>query len=177
MARVAADRAEVARAEERRHVIPPVGDELHPEPRETRTLLHEGGVDAALVPLEHRRIVDDLARLAVDDFVHVHGLGEIAADVEELQAEGESRIRPERVVAAEPDGLILIVTQFSHRRRKRVLRRLKGVAGEPMRLALEPRKVECLRRGGRGRGALLCGGVRAGGAQELSARESQSQSQ
>ena len=47
---VAADRAKVARAEERRHVVSPVGDELDPESRESRAILHDGGVDSALAP-------------------------------------------------------------------------------------------------------------------------------
>ena len=142
--RIAADRTEVARAEKRRHIVAPVGDKLHSKAGKTGTLLHEGRIDAALVPVEHRGIVDDLVRLTVDDLVHVNGFGEVAPDVEELHAKGEARVGPQRVVAAKANGLVLVVAELAHGGRHHVLVGLEGIAREPVRLPLEPREVERL---------------------------------
>ena len=68
----------------------------------------------ALVELEHGRVVDDFARLAVDDFVQVHGLGEAAPDVEKLQAERQARVAPQaRDRLRKRMRLILVVARAS----------------------------------------------------------------
>src|SRR5208283_3557368 len=100
LARIASDRAKIAGAQERGYVCLPIRYELHPKTRKPRAILHRGGIDAACAPLEHRRIVENLARLAVDDLVKMHGLGEVAADMEELQAKRQPRVAPQRMVAA-----------------------------------------------------------------------------
>src|ERR1700685_1125645 len=111
---------------------------------------HQLRIDAGLVELEHRRVVDDFARLAVDYLVQPHRFGESSADVEKLQAKREAGVRPESMVRAKAQGLKLIVAQLRHCRRQRILRKLKGAAGELAGLTLEPGIVEGLarRRGG-----------------------------
>ncbi len=153
--RIAAHRPKIARAEKRRHVILPVRHELHAKAGKAHVVAHQFRIDAGLVEFEHRRVIDDFVRLAVDDFVEAHGLGESAADMEELQAKLEAGIAPQCVVGAKAQRLKLIVAELRHRRRLNILRGLKGIAGELARLPLEPGIVEGLdglRRGRRGCG-------------------------
>src|SRR5580693_3230848 len=74
----------------------------------------------------------------------MHSLGEAAPHVEKLQAEGQARIAPKRVIAAKTQRLILIVAQGRHAGGHHVLGGLKGVAGKEPRLALEPSIVKRL---------------------------------
>jgi hypothetical protein len=68
LARVAADRAKIRCTEKRRDVGLPVRHELHAETREPRLILHHRRIEAALVEFEHRGVIDDFVRDAVDDF-------------------------------------------------------------------------------------------------------------
>jgi hypothetical protein len=113
---------------------------------------HRFRVYARLVEFEHRGVVDDFVRLAVDDLVEMDRLHEAAADVKELQAERQSQVPPQGVIGAKTQRLILIVAELGHRRRQSFLRRLIRIAGELAGLALEPCIVEGLaRRSRRGR--------------------------
>ena len=144
MPRIAAHRPKVAGAEERGHVILPVRHELHAKAGEAHVVAHQLWIDTGLVEFEHRGVVDDFARLAVDDLVEAHGFGESAADMEELQAKLQSGIAPQGVIGAKAQRLKLIVAELRHRRRLNILRSLKGIAGELARLPLEPGIVEGL---------------------------------
>ena len=73
--RIAAHGAKIAGAEESGHVVLPIRHELHAKTREAHVVAHDLRVDAGLVELEHRRVVDDFARLAVDDLIEPHRLG------------------------------------------------------------------------------------------------------
>jgi hypothetical protein len=120
---IPANRAEIRRAEECRDVRLPVRDELHPEARKTLLVLHARRIDAALFEIEHRGLVDDLVRKAVDDLEHAHGLGEAAPDVKKLDAKRIAVVRPECVIRAEAQRLVLVVAQVGEPRRQGVFRR------------------------------------------------------
>src|SRR6201999_4615913 len=74
LARVAANRAKVGRAQERCHVSFPVGHELHAETCESGMIAHHCRIDPGFVELEHRWVVDDFAGLTVDDLIQMHRL-------------------------------------------------------------------------------------------------------
>jgi hypothetical protein len=84
--RISAHRPKIAGTEVRGHIGFPIRDELHPKSREAHVVVHQLGIDSGLVEFEHRRVVHDFSRLAVDDFVEAHGFGEASTDVKELQA-------------------------------------------------------------------------------------------
>src|ERR1700730_2991284 len=111
---------------------------------------HQLRIDAGLVEFEHRRVVDDFPRLAVDDLVEVYRFGKASTDVKELQAKRQSGVAPEGMVRTKAQRLVLVVTELRHRRGQRILRGLLGIAAELAGLALEPRIVEGLARRWRG---------------------------
>jgi hypothetical protein len=97
---IGAHRPKIARAEECRDVVLPIRHELHAKACEARMTPHQLRVDAGFVEFEHRGVVDDFARLTVDDLVEAHRLGEGSAGMKELQAKRQSQVGPESVIRA-----------------------------------------------------------------------------
>ena len=92
--RVAAHRPKVAGSQEGRDVIPPIRHELHPKSGETGASTHRFRIDAGLVEFEHRRVVDDLPGLSVDDLVEPDRLGEASTHMKELQPKCQPGVGP-----------------------------------------------------------------------------------
>src|SRR6202041_1319879 len=105
--------------------------------------------------------------VAVDYFVVVYCLGEISADVKELQAKRQPGVGPQGMIRAKTQRLVLIVAELGHRRRQDILRGLVRIACELMGLTLEPCIVEGLVRGSLGG----CSTHRERGVSPLSGRQ------
>src|SRR3569623_282424 len=67
-----AGRSEITRAEKRADVAHEIGRREHAKAREAEIVRQLRGIELRLRKIEHRGVVRDLARDAVDDLVHAH---------------------------------------------------------------------------------------------------------
>src|SRR4029450_6767414 len=142
---LAADGAEVARAEKSGDVAVPVRVEIHAKAREAELPGQRPRADAALAQVEHRGVVADRPGLPVDDLVHLDRAREGAAQMKEPDLKVEVLSEPERTVATKPDGLVSIVVQLGQDPRHDILRLPMWVPCAPPGPSLQPGEVEGLR--------------------------------
>ena len=138
-------RAEITGAQKNRDVACQVGVEMHPETGKTEIRRKVLALQSALAVVEHRRIVGYFPGLAVRHRIHVDGSPVEQPEMEELHLKPPAFFRPQRMIVAVTDGLVLVPVQARHgfgdRLRRRAVRRLRQRAGAP----LEPGIVERLR--------------------------------
>jgi hypothetical protein len=163
---LAAHGAEVARAQEGRHVAQRVGVEVQAKAREAQVCRQRVRLEAALAVVEQRRVVSEFLRLAVGQLVEAHGALEEQPQVEELRLEAALLAGPQRVVGAKAQGLVLVPVQRGHRRRQLGRGRHVRAGSQGAGLALEGGVVERAGRaqgleGGEGRGPVQEGQGRA----------------
>jgi hypothetical protein len=116
---------------------------MNAEARE-REILGQWAGDLRLTQVEHRAAVVDLLWATLNGFVHSDRLLEAAPHVEELDAEAAILVGPQRLVATEADGLVLIVREVDEVSRRELRRRRIGPRRERSRMTFERSEIESL---------------------------------
>src|SRR5687767_3224358 len=109
---------------------------------EPQVLAERALIDAAVAQVEKVRLIQNLARLAIDDFIHVHRLLEAAAHVKELETEVTVLLAPQRLVTTKPNRLIFVVAHFLKHSRRELRGRRERFTRQRARFALQRGVVE-----------------------------------